>query len=81
MRHKKFSDFPEVEAFGLEAVEKYSHSSNPYILMVDVYVEKNTVDSLDKAVEYCEILKKRDIIHTKFWTYRQRMILKQKEAL
>lgn len=80
MKNNKYSDYPTIISFGTEAIEKYPYCLNPLILMTDVCIEENTKESLDRAVEYCEKLITRDVMHAKFWEYKKNYILKKQQA-
>lgn len=75
VRNKKFSDYPSIEKFCNEVSEKWKHCANVFSMLVSINEEKNTKESLELAVEYCDKLSNRlDQIHKKYWAYRKQLI-------
>jgi len=70
--HEKFSDFPEFLNTMEEIREKYITSSHATSLLIDIYEQKNTKESLQKALKLTiELANQLDTIHNKYWVYKR----------
>jgi len=71
-RGKKYSNYPKLVQLFVEFRDKYITSSHVHSLLLDIYEEQSTKESLQKAVEFCTMLEVNlDNLHRKFWNYRR----------
>lgn len=68
----KFSSVPELKAEVLEFREKYVTSPHAASLLVDIYEQEGTPESVQEAQKLCETLETSlDSLHRKYWNYRR----------
>ncbi|KAF2071917.1 hypothetical protein CYY_006774 [Polysphondylium violaceum] len=81
-KNQKISDYPELLVTLKELKAKYIGCSHVNSLIIDIYEEQSTKDSLEQALVLCKLLSSTvDQIHQKYWNYKHSSIEKQLLAI
>jgi len=73
----KLQNYSQVKSFALEITAKFILCAHARSLLVDIYEEEMSEDSLRKALQLCdELAINLDAIREKYWAYRKTLIEK-----
>ncbi|KYQ92767.1 protein prenyltransferase alpha subunit [Tieghemostelium lacteum] len=79
---QKYSVQPKLLATLLELKPKYIGCSHINSLVIEIYQEQNTKESLEESLKICKILYQNiDQIHHKYWEFKEKNIKDQLERL
>jgi len=73
---KRYTEFPSVKEKCLELCKKMVTCAPGRALLVDIYVQENTMESRQEAIQLCELLENSlDVIRKKYWQYCRELIV------
>jgi len=73
--HEKYANFPTLVKTLQEMKEKYVSCSHASSLLVDIYEQENSKESITQAIELVKFLANHlDTLHNKYWVYKNQKL-------
>jgi len=77
----RFSDSPTIKQLLTEFSEQYPTSPHAAALLMEIYEEERTKESIQRAIELCDSLENHlDTFHRKYWSYKRAQLEQASKA-